>query len=319
MRGDIMASTPKVTIGIPVHNGANYLRDVLDSVARQTFQNYCVIVSDNASTDETPQIARTAAAADPRITYKRNPVNIGGNCNFDKVFEYCTTPYFVWIGHDDMIAPEFLATCLENLEANPDVVQSACRTLYIDPEGKPTPINPATGFYEAPFLVTPHPVERDHLAEGDDPVQRWKDFFPWYSRSYIHGLMRTEVVRKTGMLGPRFNGPNLFLCELALRGRFHMSDKPLLLRRFHPSSSEALDMPERVQYVIAGERQVQRRFLENSRSFVEGILRTETLTLAQKTLLIGIVVEHTLRTGGERVVQRTMARLGQHGRLQRAS
>jgi glycosyltransferase involved in cell wall biosynthesis len=314
-----MPARPAVTIGVPVYNGANYLSDVLGSIARQTFQDYCVIISDNASTDATPEIARRAMAADPRIAYRRNPVNIGGNCNFDKVFEYCTTPYFVWIGHDDMIAPEFLATCLETLESSPDVVQSACRTLYIDPEGKPTPINPATGCYEAPFLVTPHPVEREHLAESDDPVERWKDFFPWYSRSSIHGLMRTEVVRRTGMLGPRFNGPNLFLCELALRGRFHLSEKPLLLRRFHPSSSEALPMEERVQYVIAGERRIRRRLLENSRSFVEGILRTETLTLAQKARLIGIVAEHTLRTSGERLMQRAIARLAETaGRLQRA-
>ena len=140
-----MPARPTITIGVPVYNGANYLRDALGSIARQTFQDYRVIISDNASTDATPEIARSAAAADPRIAYRRNPVNIGGNCNFDKVFAHCTTPYFVWIGHDDMIAPEFLATCLESLESRPDVVQSACRTLYIDPEGKPTPINPATG------------------------------------------------------------------------------------------------------------------------------------------------------------------------------
>jgi glycosyltransferase involved in cell wall biosynthesis len=313
-----MPTRPTVTIGVPVYNGANYLRDLLGSIAKQTFQDYCVVISDNASTDETPEIAKSAAAADPRISYRRNPVNIGGNCNWDKVFEYCTTPYFAWIGHDDMYAPEFLATCLAKLESSPDVVQSACRTEYIDQEGKPIPLNTLTGFYEAPFLVTPHPAERDHLAESDDPVARWRDFFPWYSRSYVHGLMRTDVVRKTGMMGPRFNGPNLFLCELALRGRFHMSDKPHLLRRFHPSSSEALPMPERVQYVIAGERQIRPRFLENSRSFVEGILRTETLTLAQKARLIGIVAEHTARTSAERLVQRAIARLGQGARLQRA-
>jgi glycosyltransferase involved in cell wall biosynthesis len=161
-----MSTTPTVTIGLPVYNGANYLRDALASIARQTFQDYCVIISDNASTDETPQIARDAAAADPRISYQRNTVNIGGNCNWDKVFSYCATPYFVWIGHDDTIAPEFLATCLETLEKCPDVVQSACRTLYIGPDSKPLPINPATGFYEAPFLVTPHPAERDHLADA---------------------------------------------------------------------------------------------------------------------------------------------------------
>ena len=94
-----------------------------------------------------------------------------------------------------------------------------------------------------------------------------------------------------------------------------MSDKPLLRRRFHPSCSEALPLAERVKYVTAGERQIRRKFLENSRSFVEGILRTETLTIAQKARLIGIVVEHTARRASERVAQRAAARIGQHARV----
>lgn len=310
-----MSATAKVTIGVPVYNGANYLPELLASIARQTCQDYRVVISDNASTDATPEIARRAAAADPRISYHRNRINIGGNCNFDRVFGYCDTPYFVWLGHDDQIAPEFLETCLAPLEADPGLVQSGCRTQYIDGQGNAISLNARTGFYEAPFLVTPHPVEREHLAGSDDPVARFMDFFPDYSRSHVFALMRADAVRATTLMGPRFNGPTNFLCELALRGRFTMSERPLLLRRFHEECSEALPMAERVRYVAGGERRVQRRFLESTRSFLEGILRTETLSYWQKARLVALVLSHAARSGGEEALQRARRAIGERARL----
>jgi glycosyltransferase involved in cell wall biosynthesis len=310
-----MPAPAKITIGVPVYNGANYLPELLASIAQQTCQDYRVVISDNASTDETAVVARGAAAADPRISYHRNPINIGGNCNFDKVFSYCETPYFMWLGHDDQIAPEFLETCVAGLESDAGIVQSGCRTQYIDGQGNPIPVNPETGFYDAPFLHTPHPVEREHLAGSADPIARFSDFFPDYSRSHVFALMRADAVRGTSMMGPRFNGPTNFLCELALRGRFTMSERPLLLRRFHDECSEALSMTDRVRYVTAGERQVQRRFLESTRSFLEGILRTETLAYGQRARLVALVLSHAIRNGSDEVVRRAAAAIDQRARL----
>lgn len=78
----IEASRPRVSIGLPVYNGEAYLEEALDSIASQTFTDYELIISDNASTDRSPAICQTRASRDPRIRYSRNAVNIGGDRNY---------------------------------------------------------------------------------------------------------------------------------------------------------------------------------------------------------------------------------------------
>jgi glycosyltransferase involved in cell wall biosynthesis len=72
------AKTPKISIGLPVRNGEEYLEESIDSILAQTFTDFELIISDNASTDRTEAICRAYAAKDRRIRYYRNPVNIGG-------------------------------------------------------------------------------------------------------------------------------------------------------------------------------------------------------------------------------------------------
>ena len=80
-----------VTIGVPVYNGANYLERALSSLADQTYPDVRVLISDNASTDATEEIARSFVAADNRFEYWRNDTNIGAVPNYDKVFYAATT------------------------------------------------------------------------------------------------------------------------------------------------------------------------------------------------------------------------------------
>src|SRR5438128_542667 len=80
--GDRM--TPRVSIGLPVYNGERYLRLALDSLLSQTFTDFELIISDNASTDGTTEICRAYAARDARIRYSRLEHNIGGSPNFNR-------------------------------------------------------------------------------------------------------------------------------------------------------------------------------------------------------------------------------------------
>ena len=71
------SESPRVSIGLPVHNGENHLADALESLLAQSYENLELVVSDNGSTDRTEEICRTYAAADPRIRYFRNEQNLG--------------------------------------------------------------------------------------------------------------------------------------------------------------------------------------------------------------------------------------------------
>src|SRR5690242_6344650 len=101
-------TSPKVSIGLPVYNGERFLAEAIDSVLAQTFTDFELIISDNASTDRTPEICKAYAEKDSRIRYYRNEENQGASWNFNRVFELSRGMCFQWLAHDDYIAPGFL-------------------------------------------------------------------------------------------------------------------------------------------------------------------------------------------------------------------
>jgi glycosyltransferase involved in cell wall biosynthesis len=111
-----------VSIGMPVCNGAKFITEALDSILNQTFENFELIVSDNASTDETGKICREYMAKDSCIRYYRSKQNFGAAWNFNHVFKLSSGKYFKWAAHDDVIAPDFPLKCVEVLERDPSVV-----------------------------------------------------------------------------------------------------------------------------------------------------------------------------------------------------
>ena len=115
-------NTPKVSIGLPVYNGEPFLSETIDAILAQTFKDFELIICDNASTDDTERICRRYAARDKRISYYRQHHNIGAAGNFNRVFNLSSGEYFKWAAHDDLIAPEYLARCVEILERDRSVV-----------------------------------------------------------------------------------------------------------------------------------------------------------------------------------------------------
>jgi glycosyltransferase involved in cell wall biosynthesis len=125
---------PRVTIGIPTYNGGPYLRDCLNDILAQTYQDYAVIISDNASTDETADIARDFAAKDPRFRYLRQNKKCGVLLNFHAVARTAETPFFIWHADDDAWAPNYLEELVALLDKNPSAKLAVAQTLeeFID-------------------------------------------------------------------------------------------------------------------------------------------------------------------------------------------
>jgi glycosyltransferase involved in cell wall biosynthesis len=130
-------NVPKVSIGLPVWNGEKYLRLALNSILQQDYTDFELIISDNASTDGTPEICKTYAANDSRIRYFRNESNIGAGPNYRKVFELSRGELFKWCAHDDVCHSGFLRRCVETFAgAPPSVVLVYPRCELIDELGK---------------------------------------------------------------------------------------------------------------------------------------------------------------------------------------
>jgi glycosyltransferase involved in cell wall biosynthesis len=132
-----MIAAPTLSIGLFVYNGEAFLRETLDSLLGQTFKDFELIISDNASTDATEDICKVYAGADTRIRYFRNETNMGAGWNIRRVFSLATGKYFKWAACDDLYEPAFLEKCINALEANSSYVLAHARTRVIDDRGAP--------------------------------------------------------------------------------------------------------------------------------------------------------------------------------------
>jgi len=210
-----------VTIGVPVFNGENYLDEALASIHRQTFTDFVVQISDNGSSDRTPDIAQSWAAKDPRFLSERLDKNHGASANFNRLLARCTTPYFRWHAHDDVMHPDLLQACVDELQRNESLVGCTTQVQFIGPDGGPLESN-----------------IRDLSLTQASPSQRMGHFLLKHSRcDAIFGLYRTEVLRRTGQIPPYRGGDQVTLCELAILGPRLELASPLLLLREHEARS----------------------------------------------------------------------------------
>lgn len=125
---------PLISVGIPVFNGENYIKECVRSVLRQTDGNFELIISDNCSTDRTIEIANSFE--DPRIKVFKNASNIGSIRNFNKCIELSSGDYFVLLPHDDVLMPEMLLTFGRALAADPGIGMVYSSYYIIDENGK---------------------------------------------------------------------------------------------------------------------------------------------------------------------------------------
>lgn len=110
------AALHAVSIGMPVYNGEKYIREALDSLLGQSFANFELIISDNASTDGTEGICLEYAAQDARIRYIRQPKNLGALANFKFVLDEAQGEYFMWAAADDAWDPQCIGGMLEAMK-----------------------------------------------------------------------------------------------------------------------------------------------------------------------------------------------------------
>jgi hypothetical protein len=122
---------PLVSIGIPTYNRCDLLARAIDSVLGQSYRAIEVIVSDNASVDDTERVCREFSLRDSRLRYHRAKDNQGPIWNFSKVLRMATGEYFMWLADDDWIDVGYVAACLSRLSVSPDVSLVGGRSEYI--------------------------------------------------------------------------------------------------------------------------------------------------------------------------------------------
>jgi glycosyltransferase involved in cell wall biosynthesis len=211
----------RVSVGLPVYNGERFLAAAIDSVLAQTFQDFEIVISDNASTDSTQKICLHYAAADPRVKYHRNDHNIGGVKNFNRVVELSSSGLFMWFADDDVIAPTYLEKCIEVLDRDPSVILSFSGFGDIDADGKLLDTRKSSVVMDSPDAVDRfrQAIRMEHLCE------------PWCA------VTRMKVLRKTPLYGIFADYDRVLISELGLHGRFYEVPEFLFLHREHDQRS----------------------------------------------------------------------------------
>jgi len=124
----------KISIGLPVYNGERFLRSKLESILNQSYENFELIISDNASTDNTELICKEFTQMDNRIKYYRHLQNKGATWNFNFVLEKASCDYFMWTAVDDILLRQFIEKNLKIFEYNKNCVASICKIESYEPK-----------------------------------------------------------------------------------------------------------------------------------------------------------------------------------------
>jgi len=215
---------PKLSIGMPVYNGENYLCEALDSLLGQTFTDFELIISDNASTDATQSICEELAAKDSRIRYFRAKQNHGASWNHAFVIEKATAPLFKLAAHDDVCLPTQLAVCVDALEKNQNAVLAYTQTLMMHGDQK------SMTYYK-------DEVELD----SDNAAIRYGDLMHEAPPAFpIFGVVRLDMLRSIPGFDPYKASDRVVLTRLALLAPFIEIKQALFQYRWHDNNASNL-------------------------------------------------------------------------------
>jgi glycosyltransferase involved in cell wall biosynthesis len=212
---------PRLSIAVPAYNCERYIERCLQSLLAQTYRDFELIVSDNASTDRTADICEEIARTDARVRVVRRQQNIGGPGNFRYAFSLCSGELIKWSTADDYLDPRYVERCVEQLDRDPATVLCYARTTLINAEGDEL-----------------SKYEDDLNLIDDSPRQRFNELLHRIKLCNAHlGVIRREAMAQTGLIGNELASDVHFLAEMTLYGKFRVVPEHLFFRRYHEKSS----------------------------------------------------------------------------------
>jgi glycosyltransferase involved in cell wall biosynthesis len=205
-----------------VYNGEEFLEEAIESFLGQTFDDFELILADNASTDGTAEICRRAVARDSRIRFLPSEVNRGLAWNHNRAAAAARGDYFMWAPHDDRFAHDYIERCVAVLDADPEVVYCYGLTILTTPDG----------------TILGREVPRFKLKARQPNVRFWEELIVHGGQNF-YGMIRRSVLTR---IAPHRTFPwaeRVIFSELSLYGRFAVIDAPMYFRRVHPAQLSA--------------------------------------------------------------------------------
>lgn len=215
---------------MPAYNAAGTLESAVECLLSQTFGDFVLVISDNASADDTLTIARRFERQDSRVRVVAHPQNIGANLNYAGLVRHASGEYFKWASSNDWCAPTFLQRCVEVLDSRADVVIAVprCRSFASNP---------------SEYTTYPHDID----ALQDDPVARFRHvYYHLALNNVFNGVIRMSALKRTRGVEHYPSSDVILMVHMALLGKLFLLDEALFYRRLEAKSATHLMTPEQV-------------------------------------------------------------------------
>jgi glycosyltransferase involved in cell wall biosynthesis len=200
----------RVFIGLPVYNGEKFIEETIIGIINQTFSDFTLFISDNASSDQTSNICKKYSDMDDRIIYFRQKTNIGPISNFNFVKNKNSSEYFMWAAADDVRNSNFVEILVGALDKNP--LAACAMTDMIARNG------------DEDKIVEINSIRSDQVHRKTEWTQSVFFSVPPKNVCYcIYGLFRTEFINDLNFNEKikYITGSEMpFLAEVSLKGRF---------------------------------------------------------------------------------------------------
>lgn len=290
----------KVSLGLPVYNGERFVGKAIESIIAQTFTDFELIISDNASTDRTPEICEEYARQDSRVRYFRQEINIGAKANFNRVFEYSRGEYFKWVAADDVCGPRYLEFTVAALDNDPAVVLAHTSSRIINGEGEPmseTDLARRVIFDEG-IPVQVYPCDKLRHLEAPAPHDRFRDILLntiWCFE--IFALIRREAMLSTYPKGAYYGSDKVMLAQLSLLGRFVEVPEVQFFRRAHHGNSTNMTVRARESWSRAAKTHWKLPTQFPCLVGYTNAVLTSSILLPERVRCLGVIGKFVLRPG----------------------
>lgn len=282
---------PVVSIGMPVYNGADFISEALESILAQDFGDFELIISDNASADNTAEICAAYAERDDRISYTRQPENMGAAKNYNDVFHAASAKYFKWAAHDDLLKPQFLTRCVE------------CFESYETP---PVIVYPRSEFIDEDGEVLRADRNSMHATSSSPAVRVYRAVQAMGLVTSVFGVFHRESLTRTQLIGSFVASDYVLLLECALLGPIvHVDGDAQFQRRIHGKMSRQANQSDE-EVLRWFDPNAKAKLSSNQRlylEFMKSIYGIEGLSVLQRqlcsaALMSGFAIRRTRVTAG---------------------
>lgn len=213
-----MSTVPRLSIGLPVYNGERLLPEAIEALLGQSYKDFELIISDNASTDRTAEICHSYEEQDSRVRYIRQSRNIGMIPNHNFLVGVARGEFFKWASHDDLYARDFLQRCMDALDKHPEAALAHAWCVLMSEVGEPLQ------FFRYP--------EATAASRAPD---RFRSMLVDGKGDWMYAVFRTNILRQTPLLGTYHGGERTLITESALHGTLYQVPDWLYFRRDHPN------------------------------------------------------------------------------------